>query len=77
VRFVIHKEVVMMPEYSYAAGDTDFQRLLSMGFTETEAMHLINMKDHVSEQVEYREMVEESRRLHFLRWLIEHDRLSK
>jgi hypothetical protein len=57
-------------------GDTEFQRLLSMGFSEIEAARLIHMKEHVSEQIEYREMVEESRRLDFIRWLIEHDRIS-
>lgn len=66
-----------MAEYSYATGGTDFQRLLSLGFSEIEAERLIHMKDHVSEQIEYREMVEESRRLNFIRWLIDHDRMSK
>ena len=66
-----------MPEYSYAAEDMDFQQLLSIGFSEIEAAKLIHMKDHVSEQIEYREMIEESRRLNFIRWLIEHDRMGK
>jgi hypothetical protein len=47
-----------------------------MGFTEDEAAKLIHMKDHVAEHVEYREIVEESRRLNFIRWLIDHDRIS-
>ncbi len=66
-----------MAEYSYVTGGTDFQRLLSLGFSEIEAERLIHMRDHVSEQGEYREMVEESRRLNFIRWLIDHDRMSK
>ncbi|HTK11740.1 MAG TPA: hypothetical protein VL485_31495 [Ktedonobacteraceae bacterium] len=65
-----------MPEHSYATEDTEFQRLQSLGFTESEAERLIYMKDHVSEQIEYREMLQESRRLSFLRWLIDHDRMS-
>ncbi|HEY4386000.1 MAG TPA: hypothetical protein VGN34_16205 [Ktedonobacteraceae bacterium] len=65
-----------MPEHFYATGDTEFQRLQSLGFTESEAERLIHMKDHVSEQIEYREMLQESRRLSFLRWLIDHDRMS-
>lgn len=64
-----------MPENSYATESADFQHLLSIGFTETEAMQLIYMKDHVCEQIEYREMLEESRRLNFIRWLVEHDRM--
>ena len=46
-----------MQEYSYATEDTGFQQLLSMGFSEIEAVKLIHMKDHVAEQIEYREMI--------------------
>lgn len=66
-----------MQEYSYATSGTDFQRLLAMGFSEIEAGRLIHMKDHVSEQTEYREVVEESRRLNFIRWLIDHDKMGQ
>jgi hypothetical protein len=65
-----------MPEHSYATSDTDLQQLLSMGFSESEANRLIHMKDHVTEQIEYKEMLEESHRLNFIRWLIDHDRMS-
>jgi hypothetical protein len=65
-----------MPEHSYATESPDFQSLLAMGFSEPEASKLVHMKDHVTEQIEYREMLEESRRLNFIRWLIEHDRIS-
>lgn len=66
-----------MPEFSYATEETDITRLLSLGFSEIEAERLVYMKNHVSEQSEYRETIEENRRLNFVRWLIEHDRLSK
>ncbi len=66
-----------MSEHSSTAENTGLQNLLSMGFTEIEAMRLIFMKEHVTEQIEYREMIEESRRLNFIRWLIEHNRLSR
>ena len=66
-----------MPEHSYATEKKDFQHLLSMGFSEIEASRLVYMKNHVDEQIEYREMLEESRRLDFIRWLIEHDRMSR
>ncbi len=66
-----------MPEYSYATEGTDLERLLSMGFSDNEAERLIHMRDHVSEQVEYREVVAESRRLGFVRWLIENNRISR
>jgi len=67
-----------MPEHSYTTnGGTDFQHLLSIGFSENEAERLIHMKDHVTEQIEYREMIEESRRLDFIRWLIDHDRMGR
>ncbi|HEU5229308.1 MAG TPA: hypothetical protein VFU49_15935 [Ktedonobacteraceae bacterium] len=66
-----------MSEQSYTTENTSLQDLLSMGFSEIEAMRLIYMRDHVTEEIEYREMIEESRRLNFIRWLIEHDRLSR
>lgn len=66
-----------MPEHSSLTRATDLQRLLSQGFSENEAEQLLHMKDHVTEQAEYREMLEESRRLDFIRWLIAHDRMSK
>ena len=66
-----------MSEHLYATDNTDFERLLSLGFSEIEASRLVYMKSHVSEEVEYREILEESRRLNFIRWLIEHDRMSK
>ncbi|HYU76392.1 MAG TPA: hypothetical protein VEL31_27280 [Ktedonobacteraceae bacterium] len=66
-----------MTEHPYTTNDgTDFQLLLSIGFSEDEAERLIHMKDHVSDQTEYREMLEESRRLDFIRWLIDNDRMS-
>lgn len=70
--------ITTLPEHSYTTnGGTDFQRLLSIGFSENEAKRLIHMKDHVTEQIEYREMIEESRRLDFIRWLIDHDRMGR
>ena len=65
-----------MPEQFYAAESAEFQRLLALGFTQEEAAKLLYMKDHVAEQTEYRKMIEESRRLNFIRWLIEHDRIG-
>jgi hypothetical protein len=66
-----------MTENLYATDNTDFEYLLSQGFSEIEATRLVYMKDHVIEQTEYREMVEEQHRLGFIRWLVEHDRLEK
>jgi hypothetical protein len=66
-----------MQEHFYATEDKDFQRLLSLGFSDIEATRLVYMKNHVNEQIEYREMLEESRRLDFIRWLIDHDRISR
>jgi hypothetical protein len=66
-----------MPENLYATDNADFEHLLSLGFSETEATKLVYMKDHVTEKTEYREMVEELHRLDFMRWLVEHDRLEK
>jgi rRNA processing protein Krr1/Pno1 len=66
-----------MQEPIYAAEDKDFQHLLSLGFSESEAIRLVYMKNHVSEHIEYREIIEESRRLNFIRWLIENDRISR
>jgi len=66
-----------MSEHLYTTDDTDFDRLLSLGFSEVEASRLVYMKSHVTEEIEYREILEESRRLNFIRWLIENKRLSK
>lgn len=80
VRPIIHlllEEHEMMPENSYTTGNLNLQHLLGQGFSQSEAERLVYMKDHVTEQVEYREMIQESRRLSFIRWLIEHDRMSR
>jgi hypothetical protein len=66
-----------MPENLYATDNADFERLLTLGFSEAEATRLVYMKNHVNEQIEYREMLEEQHRLGFIRWLIEHDRMEK
>ncbi|HEX6483856.1 MAG TPA: hypothetical protein VF043_33835 [Ktedonobacteraceae bacterium] len=66
-----------MSEHLYATDNADFESLLQLGFTEIEATRIIFMKNHVSEQIEYREMIEEKHRLDFIRWLVEHDRLGK
>jgi hypothetical protein len=66
-----------MPEHLYATDNADFEHLLSLGFSEIEATKLVYMKDHMTEQIEYREMLEEQNRLDFVRWLVEHDRLEK
>ena len=55
----------------------DVQNLLSQGFSESEAERLLALKEGVEDHTEYREMLEESRRLTFMRWLIEHDRISR
>ena len=65
-----------MAEHLTTDNNIDILHLLALGFTEAEAVNLVYMKNHVNEQSEYREMLEESRRLNFVRWLIEHNRLS-
>ena len=66
-----------MPDNLYATDNADFEYLLSLGFSELEATQLVYMKNHVTEQSEYREVVEEQHRLGFIRWLIENDRMEK
>jgi hypothetical protein len=66
-----------MSENMSVARGADFEYLRAQGFTEAEAEKLVFMKEHVGEQLEYREMVAEQHRLAFLRWLVEHDRISK
>lgn len=66
-----------MTEHTYTANNRNIERLLSLGFTEAEAGRLVYMRNHVSEQTEYREIMEEKHRMNFIRWLIEHNRLSK
>ena len=66
-----------MQEHLYISDSADLARLQTLGFSEAEAARLVYLKTHVTDQVEYREMVAESRRLSFIRWLIEHDRLSR
>ena len=59
-----------MPENLYATDNADYEHLLSLGFSEIDATRLIYMKNHVTDEIEYREMVEERHRLNFVRWLI-------
>lgn len=66
-----------MPENMFVADSADFERLREQGFTEVEAIKLVYMKEHVGEQIEYREMLAEQHRLDFMRWLVEHDRISE
>ena len=66
-----------MREHLFATENADFALLLSLGFSEEDATRLVYMKNHVDEQVEYREMVAEQHRLDFIRWLVEHDRLER
>ena len=67
-----------MREHLYATEENaDFALLLSLGFSQEDAARLVYMKNHVTEEVEYREMVTERRRLNFIRWLVEHDRLER
>ena len=66
-----------MREYLFATENADLALLLSLGFSEEDATRLVYMKNHVAEQVEYREMVAEQHRLNFIRWLVEHDRLER
>ena len=65
-----------MPEQFSMTESAEFQYLLSKGFTQNEAMKLLHMKKHVAEQIEYCQTIEENRRLNFIRWLIEHKRMS-
>ncbi|MGH2498019.1 MAG: hypothetical protein ACRDIV_25240 [Ktedonobacteraceae bacterium] len=66
-----------MREHLYATENADFALLHSLGFSEEDAARLVYMKNHVAEQVEYRETLAEERRLKFIRWLVEHDRLER
>lgn len=54
----------------------DYEYLRLLGFSEIGVARLVNMKRHLTEQIEYRERIEESRRLAFLRWLVDHERVS-
>lgn len=66
-----------MQENMFVAGNTDFQHLSKLGFTETETLRLIAMKAQAEEQSEVRERAEEQRRLDFIRWLVATNRLTK
>jgi rRNA processing protein Krr1/Pno1 len=66
-----------MQEHLYATEHADFEQLCALGFSEDEALRLIHMRDHIIEQIEYREILEERHRLGFIRWLIEHNRLER
>ena len=66
-----------MSEDTFIANNADFEYLRDQGFAEDESSKLIHMRDHVDDQLEYREMVAEQHRLAFLRWLVEHDRIGQ
>ncbi len=61
----------------FIAETADVVSLCERGFTEAEAKKLAYMKEHMGDQVEYQERLEEQHRLDFMRWLIQHDRISK
>jgi hypothetical protein len=65
-----------MSKNMFLANCADCECLRNQGFTEDEATKLISLKEQIGKQVEYREVVEEQNRLGFLRWLVEHDRIS-
>ncbi len=54
----------------------NIERLCNWCFTGAEAIRLVYLKDHLEELIEYRERVAERRRLEFMRWLVEHARIS-
>ena len=66
-----------MMDHLYATDNAGFESLLSLGFAEEEATRLVYMKNHVHDQVEYREMLAEQHRLDFMRWLVQHNRLER
>ena len=65
-----------MLENSMMAHRETIERLCTWCFTGAEAIRLMYLKDHLEELIEYRERVEERRRLEFLRWLVEHELIS-
>jgi hypothetical protein len=66
-----------MKDHLFATENADFALLSALGFSEEDATRLVYMKNHVTEQVEYREVVAEQHRLDFIRWLVQHDRLER
>ena len=66
-----------MSENMSVVDGAEFEHLRELGFTGAEAEKLIYMKKHVGEQIEYQEMLQEQHRLAFVRWLVEHDRISE
>lgn len=76
VRRSSEKKAPKLEEQTCTTDYRDFEYLRLLGFSEFGAARLIYMKSHLTEEVEYRERIEESRRLAFLRWLIEHERVS-
>jgi hypothetical protein len=66
-----------MAENMFVAVSADSERLREQGFTEAEIAKIMYMREHVEEQIEYREMMEQQHRLDFMRWLVQHDRISK
>lgn len=65
-----------MEEQICTTDHRDYEYLRFLGFSEIGVARLIYMKHHLTEEIEYRERIEESRRLAFLRWLVEHERVS-
>lgn len=65
-----------MPENMYVTESAEFKSLCEQGFTEEEATKLIMLKELLEKQ-ENQKMQEEQHRLDFIRWLVEHDRISE
>ncbi len=51
--------------------------LLEAGFVWEEAVTLLNLREHLYENIEMRQRMESDHRMHFVRWLYQHGEMSE
>jgi hypothetical protein len=60
-----------------AAEQVALDRLMETGFDWEEAAKLLNLRDHLYENAEMRQRMDNDPRLQFVRWLYEHGEMSE
>ena len=53
------------------------ERLMTAGFSWDEAVKLLGMREHVYENAEVRQRLENDPKIQFVRWLIKHGEMSE
>lgn len=76
-RFSRSPETSISSEYSLQEQQQALDTLMNTGFYWEEAVHLINLREHLYENSEMRQRVSDDLRMHFVRWLYEQGEINE